>query len=397
MKKLSLCMIVKNEAQNLPDFFEAHKALIDEWIIVDTGSTDDTVKIVEKLVGKCHHFVWCDDFSAARNYSLSLATGDWILVLDADEILDPANQQRVKDLVKLGQEDAYLFTQRSYTNNASLIGFVRNKNLTLYQKNSAGYFDLPIVRLIPNKKELGLRYVQRIHEGIEYLDKNKKPVATDVILHHYGHLKKDVELKEKNALYFALEKKRIAEQPDDAESQRQYAAACLCHHLYKEALEHYDASFALEKHHPTAYYGAALACYYLHDTPRALTYIKMGLTAYPDRIELLTLAARITFDAGEINNAKQLVLEAEKTDYDTSDTWYYFGCQQMKNQVWQTALEHFECALKKNPVHQDSLYNASLVLEILGNKEKSLSYLSRLLELNPQDTQAQNQIKKLSN
>jgi tetratricopeptide (TPR) repeat protein len=93
--RLSLCMIVKDEAQNLGRCLASAQAWVDEIIVVDTGSTDETVAIAESFGAKVSHFPWCNDFAAARNYSLSLASGAWILVLDADEelVVQPNHSQ----------------------------------------------------------------------------------------------------------------------------------------------------------------------------------------------------------------------------------------------------------------------------------------------------------------
>src|SRR3990167_5438874 len=89
---LSLCMIVKNEEKYLEQCLNSVKDLVDEIIIVDTGSTDKTKEIWKKFDFahkiKFFDFKWIDDFSAARNESLKHAAKDWILVLDADEVLD---------------------------------------------------------------------------------------------------------------------------------------------------------------------------------------------------------------------------------------------------------------------------------------------------------------------
>jgi tetratricopeptide (TPR) repeat protein len=83
--QLSLCMIVKNEANHLARCLKSAKPWVKEMVVVDTGSTDTTISIAKELGAKVHHFSWSNNFAAARNYSLSLATGEWILVLDADE------------------------------------------------------------------------------------------------------------------------------------------------------------------------------------------------------------------------------------------------------------------------------------------------------------------------
>ena len=82
---ISLCMIVKNEEDTIARCINSVKDIVDEIIIVDTGSTDNTLKILKNLNIVPYRFEWINDFSAARNYAINAATGDWILFLDADE------------------------------------------------------------------------------------------------------------------------------------------------------------------------------------------------------------------------------------------------------------------------------------------------------------------------
>ncbi|MEQ8172630.1 MAG: glycosyltransferase family 2 protein, partial [Candidatus Eremiobacterota bacterium] len=84
-------MIVKNEEDTLSDCLESVRGLVDEMIIVDTGSTDRTVEIAEKFGARIFHYKWHDDFGKARNFSLSHARGDWILVMDGDEVFDSSS------------------------------------------------------------------------------------------------------------------------------------------------------------------------------------------------------------------------------------------------------------------------------------------------------------------
>lgn len=83
--RLSQCMIVKNEEKRIRQALSWGRDIVHEQIVVDTGSTDDTVRLARELGAKVAFFTWCDDFSAAKNYALSLAEGDWIAFLDADE------------------------------------------------------------------------------------------------------------------------------------------------------------------------------------------------------------------------------------------------------------------------------------------------------------------------
>ncbi|MEO1069739.1 MAG: glycosyltransferase, partial [Cyanobacteria bacterium J06638_6] len=90
---LSLCMIVRDEAATLARTLESVQGVVDEIVVVDTGSVDDTVAIAQTHGAKVHSFAWVNDFAAARNESLRHASGDWVLVLDADEVLLPTTAQ----------------------------------------------------------------------------------------------------------------------------------------------------------------------------------------------------------------------------------------------------------------------------------------------------------------
>ncbi len=89
--RISLCMIAKNEEHFLRNCLQSVQGLVDEIVLVDTGSTDKTVQIAEEFGAKIVHFEWTDNFAEARNVSLKHATGDWGLWLDADEEIDPSS------------------------------------------------------------------------------------------------------------------------------------------------------------------------------------------------------------------------------------------------------------------------------------------------------------------
>ena len=95
---VSLCMIVKDEEKVLPRCLKNAVPLVDEMIIVDTGSGDGTVKIAQSFGAKVAFFEWADDFAKARNYAFSLASGDYLLWLDADDFISPENAERFQKL-----------------------------------------------------------------------------------------------------------------------------------------------------------------------------------------------------------------------------------------------------------------------------------------------------------
>jgi glycosyltransferase involved in cell wall biosynthesis len=98
--QLSLAMIVKNEARCLARCLQSIRSMVAEMIIVDTGSTDNTVEIAKGFGAKILHFDWVNDFSAARNFALDQTNGDWILVLDADEYASEVLAKEIRGFVQ---------------------------------------------------------------------------------------------------------------------------------------------------------------------------------------------------------------------------------------------------------------------------------------------------------
>lgn len=117
MVTISLCMIVKNEELVLARCLDSIQRLMDEIIIVDTGSTDRTKQIAAEYTDKIYDFPWNSDFSAARNYSFSKATMDYIYVADADEVIDRQNYQRFALLKRALLTDIEIVQMKYVTKN----------------------------------------------------------------------------------------------------------------------------------------------------------------------------------------------------------------------------------------------------------------------------------------
>jgi glycosyltransferase involved in cell wall biosynthesis len=122
MPRVSLCLMVKNEAAHLPACLRSAADVVQEMIVVDTGSTDDTKEVAASLGARVFDFAWVDSFAAARNESLRHATGDWIFWLDGDEYLDETNRHKARALfASLGQEKV-----PAGADDASAVGAVRH-------------------------------------------------------------------------------------------------------------------------------------------------------------------------------------------------------------------------------------------------------------------------------
>ncbi|MEK3789571.1 glycosyltransferase family 2 protein [Paenibacillus sp. FSL K6-1230] len=172
---ISLCMIVKNEERTLERCLNSIQGIVDEIIIVDTGSTDRTLEIAQQFNAKIYNFEWTSNFSDARNYAIQYATGDYILSLDADEYLD----ENSKKLLLEPLNAAYYF--------------LRIRNLI-----RAGIVDThSFIRLF--SRGVGYIYKGAIHEQINILDfPEAKGDGIPVYINHDGYNKVIIESKDKN-------------------------------------------------------------------------------------------------------------------------------------------------------------------------------------------------------
>ncbi len=169
-------MIVKNEEKYLRECLNSVKDVADEIILVDTGSTDNTVKIAEEYGAKIYYFDWVNDFSAARNFALGKSTGDWILYIDADERLDNSSVAELRKIISNNSLAAYYCTVKSYDSEVS-------------RDNSLQY-----TRLFFNSQ--GLTFNGKVHEQIEssLIENNYHILSSNVLIHHIGY---DISIDEK--------------------------------------------------------------------------------------------------------------------------------------------------------------------------------------------------------
>jgi O-antigen biosynthesis protein len=246
-------MIVKNEEKYLEQCLNSVKDLVDEMIVVDTGSMDKTKEIAVKFGAKVFDFEWCDDFSAARNESLKHATGDWILVLDADEVISERDVEEIKNLILDREMRGYILIQRNYFKlkddlnwgfeNGLKIGsagqgeksFVSSDNDDYVESmGMVGWMPTPIVRLFRNSEKVKFSGV--VHEDVSPT-LNGKIIESMVPIHHFGKTNVN-SWKKKWALYGKLAEKKAKEDNDYYayfELGRQYLAGKKLD-LAKEAL-----------------------------------------------------------------------------------------------------------------------------------------------------------------
>jgi len=215
---ISAAMIVKNEENMLGECIESFREAVDEIVVVDTGSTDRTVEIAESYHVKVYHHKWKDDFSEARNFSIGKATGDWVLVIDADERLEREDIPKVRSMKWQDKYDAVCFAVYS-----SLPGQMGNANFGKHYSP----------RLFRKRKDI--YYYGIVHNLLQVPD---EVYVTGIRLYHLGYDLDQTRMKKKFQRSLELLLKQVEEQPDDPFVLLNVAQMYLSRNYTKEAEEY---------------------------------------------------------------------------------------------------------------------------------------------------------------
>lgn len=210
MPQVSLCMIARDEASMIGPCLASARPLCDELIVVDTGSTDQTVAIAEAAGAKVVRFTWCDDFAAARNASIEAATGDWVLVLDADERLTPESPARIRQVLAQAGEsfDAGMLRLHDAARLDATPADVLSGTARLAEP-------MYLPRLLRRTDDLAYEGV--VHESVRAWSARhghrQRDVEGDII--HLGAVPSHRLARDKGARNRRLLEKRLALEPDD--------------------------------------------------------------------------------------------------------------------------------------------------------------------------------------
>lgn len=198
--RVSACVITKNEEENMPLWLESARDIADEMVVVDTGSTDRTVRLAEAAGARVEHFTWINDFSAAKNYAISRANGDWILFLDADEYFPKEHRPFVRDAIE---------KYRMHPRVTELV-FLR-VNIEKETERDQGT-SMYVTRCFRNRE--WLRYEGRIHENLTDISgrgRQVKQYVKKAVIYHTGYSDALVRDKLRRNLSFLQEKERSGE------------------------------------------------------------------------------------------------------------------------------------------------------------------------------------------
>ncbi len=367
-QRISLTMIVRNEAAHLADCLESVQDKVDEMIIVDTGSTDDTLRIAKRYTPHVYSFPWNNDFSAARNFALEHATGDWILALDADEEVlcqDPFSFHALIDRQK--DKEAFLVPL-----------------LNPISESTEEYNTFYVLRLFRNNGDY--QYVGKIHEQVSIPDPQKVGLAEGPIIKHQA-LPLKVRHQKRNRNLQLLKKS----------SQEDIQNVFLHYYLGVEwlmldkpgyALPFLQKAYANLSDDNLLFRAPALkylliALRTLGRQDEALTLCLEASLRYPDFTDIFYLGGLLLEEKEEylialkwfdqaIACGKPTVLFSHMTGSESFLAYYHLGFCYEKIGETAEAIGAYETALKLNPRYSYPMY--SLFSILLRDKGPALCY-----------------------
>lgn len=349
---ISVCMIVKDEAEMLPKCLESVVGQVAEIIVVDTGSSDNTRELAAAYPGvKLFDFSWRGDFAAARNFAVAQASQPWILMLDADEFVGPDFIPSLKRyLSQPRQPDAYAFP---------VLALGPDGEPDPLHSLAA------VPRLFPNAPEYSFR--GRIHEMIYHRDRKRMRYfhMQQLPIWHRGYQAAVVEAKQKNLRDTALIEQMMREQPDAVET----------HRLYLVLAGLYQAGGEIDK---------------------ALATIEQGLSQVKDddqlRGMLLRRKLQLLLSQGRDSDVLELAGLASGDPFMAASRAQALARLSRPGEALQAAREALQLAeaqaLEPDPLEiqlnrSDLLWDLAQLAERNGELQLALYYLKRHLKLTP--------------
>lgn len=375
-KLLSLCMITKNEEERLPVCLENIKNVVDEIIIVDTGSIDQTVQTAKQLGAKVYKRKWKNDFSEIRNYAIEKASGKWILVLDPDEIMPEEDAKKIKLLLNNPMAEGYLFYIHTF--------------LT----NHAASSQTQSLRLFRNRKNY--RYQNKIFEHIP--DESITNVLdSEIQIFHYPD---PVRFEEMRKLKMNLLTQEINQDPDNTYLHYVYGIELLNQKKYQEGVDQFQAAIKNINHDhvfsPHLYKLLALTQLQQKNYTEAITSANKGLRHYPFFTDLVFLRGQshrnLSFYHEALQDFEQCLKLGDAPAAMVSEEGLgsykaLFALGNIHEELLNVdrALEYYKKAYSINKEFEDPLYQIGTLVKENPKLGKIDSTLSQLLDLSKPD------------
>lgn len=371
MVYLSLCMIVKNEEKVLRRCLDSVKGIVDEIVIADTGSTDNTIKIASEYTDLIYNFEWTDSFSDARNFAQVKASGNWILVLDADEYVDRTNLEAVKKEIK------------QYDSNMDALG------VTIYNFTGTGdqIVQHKCLRIYKNNKNIG--YERAIHEALVSVNGHLKTVMSALNIYHTGYLTEVAKNKDKRARNTRLLEKQTQKSGNSSYDQFNLGNEFFSAKDMKKALESYQKSYAADKNSSWASFAVVQIIICLIELTRykeAISVIDDADRIWQDVPEFKYLRGQVYYLQNRLDDSKEQLTNLLKmknkyinfvksSDFIELYPYMVLGLIYEKEQDLTKAVSNFAHVLSNNRNDFSATYNLLSILSKSCSTEDILKFM----------------------
>lgn len=370
-------MIVKNEEASLPECLNSVKNVVDEMVVLDTGSTDKTVEIAREFGAKVYHFEWCNDFSAARNKSLKYVQGDWVLVLDADEVLKPEIVPQMKQAMESDRHLVINLIRQEVGASQSPYSLVSR----LFRNHPDVRFSRPYHSLVDDS----------VAELLQREPQWQIVSLSDVAILHYGYQPGAIASLNKFARAQAAMEGYLASHPNDPYD------CCKLGALYVQTGEigkgiellerglkstEIDASVLYEFH-----YHLGNAYTQLNNLPQAATHYQVALQQ-PILLKLKLGAynnlGNLLMAAGDFTNAQKAYETTLQIDPSFAVGKYNLGMALKAMGRLPDAIAAYRQAIQRNPDYAEAYQNLGVALLKMGNVLESLEAFGKAIALHEQ-------------
>ena len=379
--KLCLCTIVKNEAQTLPACLRSAQDVVDDMVVLDTGSSDRTPEVAQEYGARVYHFDWVNDFAAARNQSLRYATGDWILVLDADEVLVPEIVPILKQAIQQERHLVINLVRQEVGATQSPYSLVSR----LFRHHPDIYFSRPYHAMVDDSVAQIIRSQPQWQVG--YLP--------ETAIRHYGYQQQAIAGRDKFAKARAAMTSFLAHHPDDPYVCSKLGA------LYVEIGEIAAGVELLERglNSPAVnsqmlyelHYHLGIAYTRLANQEKAIAHYQAALRVniYP----MLKLGAynnlgNLKRATGDLLQAKAAYEMAIQIDPKFAAGYYNLGMTLKAFGQMREAIASYQRAIQLNPDYAEAYQNLGVVRLKLGQVQESLAAFGKAIALYQQQNPA---------
>lgn len=355
MIAISLCMIVKDEEDNLKKCLQEIAGFMDEIIIVDTGSSDRTKEIALKYTNQVYDFQWVDDFSAARNYSISKANNEYILVLDSDEFTDSINMEEMKRMIirtPLGV--GRLLRINEYSRGGIPYQYHERVN-RLFSRKYYHYEGVIHEQLVPLETEK----IRVSKNDGDYYEENSYHIPLTV--RHSGY-QGDLEVrKKKTSRNINLLNKALEFNQDDPYLLYQLGKSYYMEEDYLSACKYFDKAL---------YYDLNPRLEYVADMVESYGYCLINTKQYEAAMNLINVYEEFSYSA---------------------DFIFMIANVLMNNGKFQQAVDEFIKATNKSQCKMEGVndflayYNIGVIYECLGDFSNAVTYYKKCRNYKPAD------------